>query len=185
MMNILNLLKKESNRIRKIYLYKLQYSKLQSVEKFKDIYIEKINYANYEMVKRLRDKATSESFKNMLDENQVGIYAMLDGEPIGHAWADLVKVKKVVNDSFIISPYAAMVHYCYVSDKYRGKGIYPYLLYTLINDIYVEHNISDFYITVDIDNIPSQKGVAKVGFRKINDITQLYLLGKVVNKTHI
>lgn len=53
---------------------------------------------------------------------------------------------------------------CATDSKYRGKGIYPYVLTRIIKD-YAKQNIS-FYMIIEANNIPSQRGVFKVGFIK-------------------
>jgi|LFRM01.2.fsa_nt_gb RimJ/RimL family protein N-acetyltransferase len=49
---------------------------------------------------------------------------------------------------------------CWTAEKYRGKGIYPYILGCILND-YLR---KDVYIFCDEKNYSSIKGIQKVGF---------------------
>ena len=52
---------------------------------------------------------------------------------------------------------------CYTIAEERGKGFYPLLLQHIME----ENPCRDFYMMVHEDSIASQRGIAKVGFRKI------------------
>lgn len=63
---------------------------------------------------------------------------------------------------------------CYIWDcgtppVYRGKRLYPALLAHILADLAAE-GISRAWLGTDADNIPSQKGVALVGFQPILDV---------------
>lgn len=57
---------------------------------------------------------------------------------------------------------------CYTKENYRGLGIYPYVLsYILERELEGDKKA---YMIVDQKNVPSQKGIAKVGFVKIGPV---------------
>lgn len=63
---------------------------------------------------------------------------------------------------------------CYIWDcgtppAYRGKRLYPALLAHILTELPAE-GISRAWLGTDADNIPSQKGVALVGFQPIIDV---------------
>ncbi len=63
---------------------------------------------------------------------------------------------------------------CYIWDcgtppAYRGKRLYPALLAHILTELSAE-GISSVWLGTDADNIPSQKGVALVGFQPIIDV---------------
>lgn len=76
---------------------------------------------------------------------------------------EVVSMARVVNKIFFF-PFMGRggIHIgpCYTKEKMRGKGLYPYLL----NYIIEESKMTDFYMIVSENNIPSIKGVTKVGF---------------------
>lgn len=51
---------------------------------------------------------------------------------------------------------------CQTVKEERGKGYYPLLLQHIIND----HPEREYYMIVDNNNIPSQRGIAKLNFEK-------------------
>ena len=57
------------------------------------------------------------------------------------------------------------IFFCHTFSEYRGKNIYPYVLTQICKD--VEKNSGVAFISTDIDNIPSQKGIEKAGFRRL------------------
>ena len=63
---------------------------------------------------------------------------------------------------------------CYIWDcatppTYRGKRLYPALLAYILANLAAE-GISRAWLGTDVDNIPSQKGVVRVGFQPILDV---------------
>ena len=58
---------------------------------------------------------------------------------------------------------------CGTPPAYRGKRLYPALLAHILNALAAE-GISRAWLGTDADNIPSQKGVALVGFQPILDV---------------
>lgn len=54
---------------------------------------------------------------------------------------------------------------CWTHENYRGKGIYPAVLYNVCTE-----NKGDKYMIIDDKNISSQKGVYKAGFSKIGSL---------------
>ena len=53
---------------------------------------------------------------------------------------------------------------CWTDYKFRGKGYYPYVLYTIIKNELQDGGIA--YMIVDDKNISSLNGIKKVGFIK-------------------
>lgn len=53
---------------------------------------------------------------------------------------------------------------CVTNEKYRGQGIYPYVLSRIVEDL-AKPDVT-FYMIIDDKNLPSQRGVYKVGFIK-------------------
>jgi hypothetical protein len=64
---------------------------------------------------------------------------------------------------------------CWTHEKFRGKNIYPYVLTFIINDLCIPGR--SFYIMTDENNIPSQKGILKAGFRFIAKGNKKGILG--------
>ena len=66
---------------------------------------------------------------------------------------------------------AGEVYYwdCATPPAYRGKRLYPALLAHILGALTAE-GISSAWLGTDADNIPSQKGVALVGFQPVLDV---------------
>ncbi|HSM70375.1 MAG TPA: hypothetical protein VK851_02435, partial [Anaerolineales bacterium] len=52
---------------------------------------------------------------------------------------------------------------------FRRKGLYSALLVYILNELRAK-NISRAWIGADLDNIASQKGIARAGFRHVADL---------------
>ncbi len=63
----------------------------------------------------------------------------------------------------------AYIWNCATLPAYRGQHLYPALLAHILGKLYAE-GISRAWLGTDADNIPSQKGVALVGFQPILDV---------------
>ena len=57
------------------------------------------------------------------------------------------------------------IFFCHTFSEYRGKNIYPYVLTQICKDIVKNSGVA--FISAGIDNIPSQKGIEKAGFRRL------------------
>lgn len=62
---------------------------------------------------------------------------------------------------------------CWTSSSSRGKGVYPAILSKICKD----HNNKNIYIFTDQNNIPSQKGIDKVGFQLFSNGIKTKLFG--------
>lgn len=66
-----------------------------------------------------------------------------------------IKFPFIPNNGYHIGP-------CYTKPEYRGKGLYPLLLQHIME----ENPDREYYMIIKDTNIPSIKGVQKVGFQK-------------------
>ncbi|MBZ4647034.1 MAG: hypothetical protein JG777_2523 [Clostridia bacterium] len=71
---------------------------------------------------------------------------------------------------------AYYIFYCHTLFKYRGKGIYPYMLSKICEE-HCNDNVI-FYISASLNNLSSQKGIEKAGFFK-KGILKNYFIGHV------
>lgn len=66
-------------------------------------------------------------------------------------------------------PGEAYVWDCETAPDFRRKGLYSALLVYILNELRAK-NISRAWIGADLDNIASQKGIARAGFRHVADL---------------
>jgi len=58
---------------------------------------------------------------------------------------------------------------CETAPEYRGKGLYSALLIHILNELRAQ-NICRAWIGADLNNVASQKGIARAGFHHIADL---------------
>ncbi len=171
-------LKKVINRIKvnlyineTIIMYKLMYIKKHNS-------IATIKFATPENLKDIlffQNIKYIDIFKKFLSLGDKGYFAYIDGKCIHRSW---VKSNSQVVTPHRLSPYQLkdneiFIHYCETAQEARGKGVYPAVLTKICED----NKDKDILISVDEKNIPSVKGIEKVGFEKIKKIKVLVVLG--------
>jgi len=172
------------------YLYELKIDKIKKVRPKLPIQQKLINQNNY---KKTAEVTNIESYKKkskkMLDQGQIGIMAIYNNHIVGFSWAYVGKIfnkinknKKAVNHLIHLNDNEALIHFCRTAEYYRGNRIYSFLLSKLSNILFSRYKIKNIYIDTDIENIPSQKGIKKVGFEKKYLVKRLKLLGFFIFK---
>jgi len=58
---------------------------------------------------------------------------------------------------------------CETATAYRGKGLYSALLIYILNELRAQ-NVCRAWIGADLDNVASQKGIARAGFHHVADL---------------
>jgi len=179
-----NRLSKSNNGIFKNYLYELSKDCLKQVHPILPAHQELITQNNYQKVLEIINiKNYKESFKKNLEEKQIGMFAFYQNQAIGYSWAHVGSIFNKINsnkkiDNLIkLKNDESFIHICRTGEKFRGKKIYPFLLYELANILFSEHKTKKIFIDTDIKNIPSQKGIEKIGFKKIYLIKRFCFLG--------
>ena len=178
-----NRLSKSNNRLFKNYLYKLNRDEAREVQSKLPVCQEPITQDNYKrVIEVINLESYKESFKKMLDQGQIGIFAIYNNRAVGYNWAYIGRVynkisKKRADDLIKLKNDKALIHFCRTAEDYKGNKIYPFLLSKLSKILFSKYNIKNIYIDTDIENIPSQKGIEKAGFRKIYLVKRLKLLG--------
>lgn len=130
-----------------------------------------INEYNYSKVLDMRDKNIVNSFYHMLMDEQIGVFAESKDSIISHAWLQIGgKSKTNFNNSFgKLRNNEGLIHFCNTDSKYRGNNIYPYLISNLADIYFKLYPHKRLYITTSPDNLASQKGLKKVGFKYLED----------------
>lgn len=113
-------------------------------------------------VMEIREKNVEKTFEEICD-TQIVLLAKYDGKIAGHA------VLKFSKDNYLGKHWFddAYIHYCFVSPAYRGKNIYPYMMANLSDIAFKQYEIKEIYGGANKNNISSQKGIQKVGYKKI------------------
>ena len=97
-------------------------------------------------------------------------------EEIAHfAWVYYPHQRKKHPTPFrILRPDEAAIANCVTIHKFRGKGIYPAVVRMLLEDL-KKQGYRHCYMYIEVDNIASQRGVSKLGFRPVGKSWRLRL----------
>lgn len=125
--------------------------------------IEPITRANHADVRAFRAESTQRAFATLLELGDLGVFARVDGQVCGHAWA---ASGRRVGGYFAAQADEGFVHYCNVDPARRGHGLYPRMLVALAARCLAEGK-ARVLIDTAVDNIPSQRGLLKAGFRPV------------------
>lgn len=167
----IRLLKKNFFQYEKIILYRLGNPKYITA----NCVIKTVNHLNVEDVLYFQPCKYVEIFKNFLLENDKGYYAYINGKCIHRSWVQYGLKTIYLHSQFAyeLKENDVFIHYCETAQEARGKNIYSYVLSKIISD-----NIGkNILIAVSQNNIPSRKGVEKVGFKEYCVVRVIVLLG--------
>jgi len=70
---------------------------------------------------------------------------------------------------------AGYIELCYTDPSYRGKGIFPYVLFEICNFLKQQGKLRAL-ISSKITNLQSRRGIIKAGFSVIAEMSYLKLL---------
>ncbi len=136
------------------------------------------NYNNLVDILTFQNSRYIKIFKQFLDSGDKGYFAYLDSKCVHRSWiqfgekeislAPLIKRK--------IKQSEAYIHYCETAPEARGKNIYPDVLSRIINDF--KDKYKNIYISTNIKNLTSRRGIEKAGFRERESTSSNYLWHK-------
>jgi hypothetical protein len=79
-----------------------------------------------------------------------------------------------------------VIGHCFTAPPHRGKGIYPFVLNYILNDLRSRNISSNAYILVSSANKTSIMGIEKAGFRRLARLKGTRVLGCLIfNKSII
>jgi len=137
------------------------------------------NLCEYYQVPQIRRVFTK--FKYFIRQGVVIYLAIHNNNVVGHYLiTKLVNFKPYLynNHQIFSKPPNKNIYYifyCNTFKKYRGNGIYPYMLAKMSEDVFQGDKNAVVYISTEITNIPSQKGIEKVGFKKVARLKYLQI----------
>lgn len=122
----------------------------------------------------LRSERLIQVFRVFLAEGRLGVYAYVEGVLIGHAWASRPgRASNNMNTYFRLTESASLIHYCYVAEDYRSRGVFRDMLVSLIGRLH-ETGCATIMIDTDFRNLSSRRGIEHAGFRYRGD--RVYLM---------
>jgi RimJ/RimL family protein N-acetyltransferase len=84
------------------------------------------------------------------------------------------QLKKHPTPFRILRPDEAAIANCVTIDEFRGKGVYPTVVRVLLENL-KKQGYRRCYMYIEVDNIASQRGVSKLGFRPVGRSWRLRL----------
>lgn len=121
-------------------------------------------------------------FSTKLNNGEIGIFALIENDFIAYAWSKQPGVYYQNDNPLIsLSESEAYLYYCHTVENFRGYGIYPRLL-ILLSEKMFKSGVKVIYVDTSPINIASQRGIGKVGFKKMHTIRILRLFGITVKK---
>lgn len=114
----------------------------------------------------LRNASVARTFERFLTDGRFGVYAIVDGVAVGHAWVTSpVGRSQVANTYAKLTPGESLIHYCFVSPEHRGRGLYGQMLHETTSWA-LEHGARTVRVDTSSDNSASQRGIEKAGFQE-------------------
>ncbi|OCA88919.1 N-acetyltransferase [Pseudobacillus wudalianchiensis] len=159
----------------KVILFKMD----QANEVNSPVILKKADINNINDILNFQNKKYLILFKKFLKEGGVGYLGYLDDRCIHRSWVvveegSLINLHPLVKRK--LDRNAVYIHYCETAPAARGKGVYPYVISTIAKDF----QNKTVLICVNNKNIPSIKGVKKAGFKPVESVTVIALLGIVI-----
>lgn len=158
-------------------LYKLDLGNVLYVEPRMKITFEEITLNNYKAVECIRPgNFYSKDFKRMISLGDYGLFICVNNIPIGYGWGKIETSK----DYFF---YIRECYLCrfFIKPEFRGLNFYPATILQLIQN-FQNRGFKTFYIAAESTNIPSLKGLEKVGFVHQKKLYFCRLLKMTLNK---
>lgn len=141
------------------------------------------NYNNLVDILNFQNPKYIEIFKKFLDSGDRGYFAYLNGKCVHRSWIQFGEKEVSLLAPFIkrkIKQNEAYIHYCETAPEARGKNIYPAVLSKIVSDF--KNKYKNIYISTDIKNEASRKGIEKAGFREIERTRIIVILGVKIKK---
>ncbi|MGW9156985.1 GNAT family N-acetyltransferase [Microbacterium sp. NPDC055665] len=132
-----------------------------------------IDHENVSEAEGLRSVSVANTFRRFIDAGRFGVFAVVNGEVVGHAWVTSpVDRPQVVNTYAKLAAGESLIHYCYVAPGQRGQGLYAQMLHETAA---WARGRGATLITVDTssDNVASKKGIRRAGFTEVAPTTSI------------
>ena len=153
-------------RIRRQLIFHIDdINNINPIDTLQGLVLSPITPENLDRIRDFRDERYRVKFRTLLDDGQVGIYALLDSVVVGHAWAFVCrKAKCRLNGYWDIRANEAAIHMCNVKPELRGNHVFPAMVAALCRNLLSDGGVDTVLIDTEQDNSASIKGIAKVGF---------------------
>lgn len=131
-----------------------------------------ITSENLKSVLAFRDELVLKKFSGYLAAGKQGVFAIVDGQVSGYAWATInLRAPRIVNGFFRLRTGEALIHDCHIATTHRGKGIYQSLLRKMVEIVSAHDPTVSILIDCASNNLASIRGIARSGFEELGQAT--------------
>jgi GNAT superfamily N-acetyltransferase len=118
----------------------------------------------------IRGSDTSAEFRQRLETGRQCYGAWVMGEPAAFGWVSYeeeqigelnLRIRLLTGEAYIWD--------CATAPRFRGKGLYSALLAYILGELRAE-SLCRAWIGADLENVASQKGMARAGFHHVADL---------------
>jgi len=96
----------------------------------------------------------------------------------GHAW--MARDRRVAG-YFSVQADEAFIHFCHVDPTCRGRSLYAHMLVDMARRAFAQAGTRRVLIDTAVDNISSQRGLQKAGFRPVASGIFVQLGGRLLS----
>lgn len=118
----------------------------------------------------IRGRDASAEFIQRFETGRQCYGAWVEGQPAAFGWVS-VEDEQIgeLNLRIKLLPGEVYIWDCATAPHYRGKGLYSALLAYILDELRAQQ-ICRAWIGADLDNVASQKGIARAGFHHVADL---------------
>ena len=148
-----------------------------------DVEISSINWSNVNRVEQTRSALVSNAFRQKLTSGHLGIYALCNGEVVGHVWAD-PSGSQVVRawGGVDYGPDEALLTWGWVSPAQRRRGIFLALISQISMNVRESYPGSRILGDVPIDSIGSLRAHRRVGYNLYGQLDYTTFVRRLIRR---
>jgi hypothetical protein len=141
-----------------------------------------ITFDNYHLVRDFREESRILEYNNKLVHGEIGFFTEHGGHMAGSIWASInnSEVEKVVRKYFRLMPWEGLIHDIVASERFRGKGIGPFMVSRIAPVLLRDYGLKRIVIDVSIRNRASLRMMDKIGLRINNTTLNISAFGKLI-----
>lgn len=141
-----------------------------------------ITFDNSFRVRDFRDESRISEYRHKLGHGELGFFAEVAGTTVGSIWATINKeqVPTVVRTFMRLMPNEALIHDIVTAEKFRGKGVGPFMVGRISSTLLNEFRVSRIVIDVNVWNKPSSRMMGKAGVPINQKVICISALGRLV-----
>ena len=130
---------------------------------------------------RTRDRVAE--YQAKLARNEIGYFAVeADRKAVGSIWATVNRGPRssVARAYMPLKPKEAMIHDIVTGDRFRGRGVGPFMVAAFANALFCEHDVVRIIVDVNARNQPSLRMMEKAGLHAKERVLYISAFGTLL-----